>query len=211
MAAGQTYIFHITLIENLRLIFAAGELRAKRALDQDAAGYATIAHQNIQDRRARTPVPCAPFGVLHDYVPFYFGSRSPMLYAISRGMVEGFSGSQRSIIHMVATAQDIQAQGLDFAFTDGHGTIALTEFYNDLASLSEVDLPLMKARYWADTDDDPDRKRRRQAEFLVYRRLPLALVRGVGVAGPGQQAEVEALLAEFGWEIPVAVRPRWYY
>lgn len=211
MAADRTTIFHITPLENLRLILAAGELRAKRALDQDVAGYTTIAHQTIQDRRAATPVPCAPFGVLHDYVPFYFGPRSPMLYAIAKGNVEGFSGSQQSIVYLVATAQDIQAQGLDFAFTDGHGIIALTEFYNDLASLSEVDLPLMKARYWMDTDEDPDRKRRRQAEFLVHQRLPLALVRGIGVAGPGQQAEVEALLAEFGWEIPVAVRPRWYY
>lgn len=211
MAADQTYIYHITPIENLRLILAAGELRAKRALDQDAAAYATIAHQNIQDRRARTPVPCAPYGVLHDYVPFYFGPRSPMLYAISRGMVEGFGGSQQSIVHVVATIQDIQARGLDFAFTDGHGTIALTAFYNDLASLSEVDFPLMKARYWADTDDDPDRKRRRQAEFLVHRRLPLTLIRGIGVAGPGQKDEVEALLAEFGLNIPVAVMAGWYY
>lgn len=211
MAADQTYVFHITPLENLRRIFAAGELRAKRALDQDAAGYTTIAHQTIQDRRATTVVPCAPYGVLHDYVPFYFGARSPMLYAISRGNVKGFDGSQRSIAHMVATAQDIRAQGLDFAFTDGHGIIALTEFYNDLANLSEVDQALMTARYWADTDEDPDRKRRRQAEFLVHQRLPLELVRGIGVVGPSQKAEVEALLAEFGWDIPVAMMPRWYY
>jgi hypothetical protein len=39
----------------------------------------------------------------------------------------------------------------------------------------------MQAQYWNDTDNDPDRKRRRQAEFLVHEFFPWALVSYIGV------------------------------
>jgi len=206
-----TPIYHITPIENLRMILEVGELRAKRALDQEDTGYTNIAHQTIQDRRAHTPVPCGPRGVLHDYVPFYFGPRSPMLFTISRGNVEGFTGGQQSIVHLVSTIQVVQAAGLGFVFTDGHGIMAITGFYDDPAQLDEVDWPLMNAHYWADTDDDLDRKRRRQAEFLVHQRFPVPLIQGIGVINQHKKTEAEALLAEFGLTIPVAAKPGWYY
>jgi hypothetical protein len=41
---------------------------------------------------------------------------------------------------------------------------------SDLDAL--VDWELMRATYWADTDDDPDRKERRTAECLVHRAVP---------------------------------------
>lgn len=211
MAPSPTPIFHITPIENLRMILEAGELLAKRVLDQEDTGYTNIAHRTVQDRRASTPVPCGPQGVLHDYVPFYFGPRSPMLFTISRGHVEGFTAGQQPILHLVSTAQAVHTAGLGFVFTDGHGIMALTDFYDDLAELDEVDFNLMKARYWADTDDDLDRKRRRQAEFLVHHRFPVALIQQIGVINQQMKAATEALVAEFGLTIPVAIKPCWYY
>jgi len=184
-----TPIYHITSIENLGMILEAGELRAKRALDQEDMGYASIAHRSIQDRRAQTRVPCGPGGVLYDYVPFYFGPRSPMLFTIAHGNVEGFNGGQGSIANLVSTVQAVQAAGLGFVFTDGHGIMAFTDFYDDLARLDEVDWPLMSARYWADTDDDLDRKRRRQAELLVHQRFPVALIQEIGVMGKQRERE----------------------
>jgi hypothetical protein len=211
MAPIPTSIFHITPIENLQMILEASELRAKRALDQEDRGYTNIAHRSIQDRRAHTRIPCGPRGMLHDYVPFYFGPRSPMLFTISRGNVEGFTGGQGSIVHLVSTVQAVRAAGLGFVFTDGHGIMAFTDFYDDLTLLDEVDWPLMRARYWADTDDDLDRKRRRQAEFLVHQRFPVGLIQEIGVMDRQRKAETEALLAACGLAIPVSVRPGWYY
>ena len=206
-----TPIFHISPIENLRMILETGELRAKRALDQEDTGYTNITHQTIQDRRAHTLVPCGPRGVLHDYVAFYFGPRSPMLFTISKGNVEGFAGGQQSIVHLVSTVQAVQAAGLGFVFTDGHGIMAITDFYDDPAQLDEVDWPLMNSRYWFDTDDDSDRKRRRQAEFLVHHRFPVPLIHGIGVINQQKKTETEALLVEFDLAIPVAASPGWYY
>jgi len=211
MAPNPAPIYHITSIENLHGILEAGELRAKGVLDQEDAGYANIAHQTIQDRRAHTSVPCGPGGWLHDYVPFYFGPRAPMLYTISRGNVVGFAGGQQSIVHLASTVQSVQAAGLEYVFTDGHGIMAITEFHDDPAQLDEVDWPLMNSRYWSDTNDDLDRKRRRQAEFLVHQRFPVRLIQGIGVINQHRKTETEALLAEFGLAIPVAAKSGWYY
>ncbi len=169
-----------------------------------------MAHQTIQDRRAHTPVPLTG-GALHDYVPFYFAPRSPMLYTISRGNVAGFSGGQDSVVHIVSTAQTVRDAGLRFVFTDGHGIMAFTEFFAELADLAQVDWGIMATDYWADTDEDMDRKRRRQAEFLVHERFPVQLIQQIGVINQAKKNETEAMLAEFGLTIPVVSKPGWYY
>ncbi len=211
MAPNPTPIFHITPIENLRMILNAGAMVAKRALDQGDAEYTNIAHQSIQDRRAHTVVPCGPGGVLHDYVPFYFAPRSPMLFTISRGNVVGFDGGQQSIVHLVATAQAVRDAGLGYVFSDGHGIMTLSDFYYDLNHLDEVDWEIMRTHYWADTDDDLDRKRRRQAEFLVHEQFPVELIQGIGVINQTIKQQTDQLLAAHGLNIQVVVKPGWYY
>src|SRR5262245_52338288 len=137
MAAAPTPIYHITHVDNLPTILKSGGLQCNATLKGAATAYASIAHDNIQDRRQHTAVPCGPGGVLHDYVPFYFGPRSPMLFTISRGNVPTCPG-QGPVVHLVSTAQAVQARGLGFAFTNGHGIMALTDFYDNLQDLDEV-------------------------------------------------------------------------
>lgn len=54
-----------------------------------------------------------------------------------------------------------------------------------------VDLPLMRERYWKDTEDDPDRERRRQVEFLVHDRVPWEVIEKIGVMDAKIRARVE--------------------
>ena len=206
-----TPVYHITPVHNLLKIFQARYLLAKVALDQADIGYTDIAHQNIQDRRSTTSVPCGPGGTLHDYVPFYFGPRSPMLYTIYRSNVKGFSGTQADIVHLVSSVQKIAGAGFRFVFTDGHGIMTLTDFFDDLSNLDQIDWPLMASKYWADTVEDPDRKRRRQAEFLVYERFPIELVEIIGVMNQAIQNQVQRLFAASGFAIPVKIQRNWYY
>jgi len=82
-------------------------------------------------------------GTLHDYVPFYFAPRSPMLFTISRGNVPTCS-NQEPVVHLVTNIQAVQAAGLPFVFTDGHGIMQLTSFFEDLAQLDHVDWTIMR-------------------------------------------------------------------
>lgn len=177
------------------------------------AEYTNIADKSIQYRRATTRVPCSAGGVLHDYVPFYFAPRSPMLYTISRGNVEGYSKGQTPIIYLVSQVETIAEHNLHFAFTDGHAVMAFTDFFDNLEYLDDaIDWEVMESRYWFDTDEDNDRKRKRQAEFLVYNFFPWQLVTEIGVNNYQIKTEVDKILEKnTTHQPPVKTRTAWYY
>jgi hypothetical protein len=54
----------------------------------------------------------------------------------------------------------------------------------------------MKARYWNDTDRDGDRKRRRQAEFLVRDFCPWQFIKLIGVCDEQRAVAVRKALLE---------------
>ncbi|WP_415878963.1 DUF4433 domain-containing protein [Methylomonas sp. TEB] len=203
-------LYHITHIDNLAGIIRADGLLAHNGVEDD---YTDIAHQTIQTQRNRRLVPCPPGGALHDYVPFYFCRRSPMLYAIHKDNIAGYHGGQQSIVYLVSELASVQQAGLSFVFTDGHAIMQVSEFYNDEADLNKIDWPLMKAKLWKDTDEDPDRKRRRQAEFLLHRRCPWSLISGIAVFDEAMKSRVESLLDDLKpAHLPrVKVLPAWYY
>ncbi|MDY6803346.1 MAG: DUF4433 domain-containing protein [Cyanobacteriota bacterium] len=205
-----TPIYHITHIKNLPSIATTGLLSYK-SMQVRERKYINIAYQNIQDRRATTMVPCSAGGTLHDYVPFYFAPRSPMLYTIHKGNVPGYSEGQTSVVHLVSTAEIIQTAGFTFAFTDGHAIVAYSEFFDNFDQLDRVDWEIMKSTFWADTQEDNDRKRRRQAEFLVRDCCPWKLIKEIGVANPQVMGQVRECLQNFTYTPPIKVYANWYY
>jgi hypothetical protein len=204
-----TVLSHITHWENLAEILAADGLVAYNSLHGDE--YVNIADVGVQDRRAKKSVPCGPGGTLHDYVPLYFAPRSPMLYVIDKGRVPGYDGGQEPVIYLTTTAQAVADAGCAFVFTDGHAIMELSQFYRDLADLKQLDWDVLSGKYWNDTNDHPDRKRRRQAEFLVWKRLPWSLVKEIGVKTERMQKRVLKVLASTTTHPPVCVRAKWYY
>lgn len=206
-----TYIYHITHIKNLESILQHDCLWCDNERNAQNLNSKGIAYQHIKDRRSRRPVPLGPGGMLADYVPFYFAPRSPMLYAIRTGSVADYTGGQAPVLHLVSSVEAVAAEKLPFVFTNGHAEIAYSNFYEDLKNLEQIDWNVMKAAYWNDTNDDGDRKRRRQAEFLVHRSFPFSLIAGIGVYSALQAEEVKQILSKNNRQIPVRERKSWYY
>lgn len=168
------------------------------------------AHTNIQQIRAQTAVPAGPGGTLHDYVPFYFGERSPMLYANHKRGVQGSEG-QDEIIYLVSTTQAVaEAAEVDWVFTDGHAIMAFTAFFDSLDALSQIDWKAVHAVQWK-TSDDPDLTRRKQAEFLVHKFFPVSLLNEIAVMNTKIEQAVQRILADASCAVPTKVRRAWYY
>jgi hypothetical protein len=55
---------------------------------------------------------------------------------------------------------------------------------------------VMESTVWHNTPEDPDRKRRRQAEFLVYRFLPLEAVETIAVYDLDMRRQVQSYLGD---------------
>lgn len=106
---------------------------------------------------------------LGNYIPFYFWYRMPMLYVIQKGFNGVVPTSPENIIYCVTSIEAIIKLDLPFIFTDGHAVDALTSTYerNEIDRLDEiVDFTAIKDPYWID-QKDLDKKRRKEAEFLV--------------------------------------------
>lgn len=203
---------HFTHVQNLPGILAASCLRADNQVDRRSALTVEAADLEIKSSRRTIRISLAPYGCVADYVPFYFAPRSPMLYKLAKGSVPTYTGGQDPLVYLVSTVGAITAAGLRWLFSDGNCAASVTQIFDDLGLLdSVVDWPLMAARMWNNTADDPDRMRRRMAEFLVHESVPLSCVAGIVVRTEGMKEQVESLLTASGVRLPVGVRPGWYF
>ncbi len=208
----MTSIYHITHINNLPGIIESGGLWCDAQVYSGKVAATGIAHEHIKERRRCRNVDMAPGGNLCDYVPFYFGPRSPMLYSIHNGYVEGYQGGQDSILHLEARIEHVIHRGLPFVFSDGHAEMAISRFFNDPDDLNVIDWELMNSIWWNDTLEYPDRKRRRQAEFLVYSFFPWDLITKIGVRLIKIQSQVKDIIEQRSEYHPIVEQEQsWYY
>ena len=207
-----TLIYHITSITNLVSVLKSGGLYCYRTLQGNRIDYRNIAYSNIQSRRAAKSIDCGSMGTLHDYVPFYFAPRSPMLYAINQGNVPGYTEGQEPVIYIVSTLDAVESTGLSFVFTDGHPIVVPSKSFDQFVKLDQVDWEIMKHQYWHDDDPKyPDRKRKRQAEFLIHQFFSWDLVTEIGVMNFNRKLQVEKLLDGYANKPLVKTRVEWYY
>jgi len=207
-----TPIYHITHADNLASMVAHGGLCCDSERDRRQIGIVDIGHRNLKDWRKRCRVGPRPECVLADFVPYYFAPRSPMLYAIKGRRVEQYRGSQETIVHLVSTVEAVVRAGLDFVFTDGHPLMIFTHIFDKLCHLRAIDWGIMRARYWADEPGvDTDRRRRRQAEFLVREFVPWTLVQEIGVMNQRMLDRVRLALDGASHQPPVHIRRDWYF
>lgn len=204
-------LYHITHVDNISSIMECGALYC----DADRAKWGVtpleIGDPRLKQKRLRKKVDVPPGGVLADYVPFYFAPRSPMLSYIAHGNVPGCR--QDDVVYVVTTVEGIRRAQLPFVFTDMHPVHAFSKQSNDPEELPQViDWRLMRARYWFnDPERDPDRKLRRQAEFLVHRQLRWQLVTTLAVRNRAAAHGVLAVLKDVSQRISIQVKPDWYF
>ncbi len=175
-------------------------------MSERGINYTNSAFDTIQSQRHVHPVPIEPRGTIHDYVPFYFNSLSPMLYSIKCGNIDGVN--MQDLVFFKSTAQIVSASGSDFVFTDGHGIMALSEFYNDLAELDQVPWDVINSQYW---NDFPDGKRLRQSEFLVYKEFNWNLVELIGVYNSNVCTSVTQLVDTLNHQPIIQIKRNWYF
>lgn len=169
------YAFRITHIDNIPNIVKNGLVRAISPLRDE--NYVTIGDKQVIDLRGERQVKGY---LLNDYIPFYLGPRSPMLYVIQHG----YNGVQRvapeMIVYCVIRLDDLVNSGIDCIFTDGHALSALTSFYTK-EKLSQIDSIVkyddVYSSQW-NSEEDIDLKRRKEAELLIKSDLPVQYIRG---------------------------------
>ncbi|QJD78191.1 type II toxin-antitoxin system toxin DNA ADP-ribosyl transferase DarT [Spirosoma rhododendri] len=201
------FIFRIMVLTNLAHVLEHGvACRNCHHLVQQS-DFVTIGEDDIIKKRDVRRVSCEPFGVLADYVPFYFAPRSPMLSKITHTN----SRVKEEVIYIVSKVSVVAKAGIPFAFSDGHALMDFSRFSNQLAELSMIDWEVMRSKYWNPTSQDNDRRRRRMAEFMVHQYFPVDCIRAIVVANEAVAQAVQQQLDNFASQIPVRIQPDWYF
>lgn len=190
MSKVNTAVYRMTHIENIQHILEFG-ITQKKSVNSNP-NFVKIGDLSLIDNRDNKIVIVDNGNFLNlnsksiklgDFIPFYFGIKMPMLYIMQIGgnFVEKATKPE-DIIYLVSSIDKIIKAGLDFYFSDGHGTNNYTSFYekSKIDILNEIiDWNSIKAQYWAG-NENLDIKRKKQAEFLVSDDLNQNLIIGFG-------------------------------
>lgn len=101
-APAHPKIYHILHVDKLASVLTDGELLCDAVMMQRPQNGTMIGMNKIKQRRLALPVKSQPGLMVGACVPFYFCSRSVMLYLIWRGDSPEltYQGGQSLIIHL---------------------------------------------------------------------------------------------------------------
>ncbi len=124
-------------------------------------------------------------------------------------IITGYRGikqyPQEELVYIVCKVGDIITHCPQWCFTDGHAKNSITKFYNKIDDLGQLDWEAIKSQYWHSTEDNQDRMRQKQSEFLVKTHIPQYCICGLIVLNAQRKAQIEEMQAKVGTEIPIYV------
>ncbi|ABS64535.1 conserved hypothetical protein [Parvibaculum lavamentivorans DS-1] len=209
----QPKIYHIVHVQNLASIVTDGHLWSDATMVNRPPGGTVIGMGGIKLRRLRLPVTCHQGTHVGDFVPFYFCSRSIMLYVLhcANHAELTYRGGQQPIVHLEAdlyrSVRWAEENGSRWAFSLSNAGAAYTQFRSKREQLSEVNWEAVRA-----TDFRPaDVKEGKQAEFLVERSFPWHLVERVGVHSQAVVDQVSTAMRGVRHRPQIEIRKDWYF
>lgn len=203
----RIYLYRMTHIDNLPHILQHGITHR----DSDFANpdYHSIGDPSLISNRNKFELDNGK--LLGTYIPFYFGRRMPMLFVIQRGFNNVKSTEPQDIIYCVTSVQKVIESQIPFVWTDGHAIDGFSQLYDekDIERINDIlDWNAIRAKYWRD-ENDLDKKRKMEAEFLLEGDLPLQYILGYICYNNDTK---QTLINKFSIpENKIAVRPNYYF
>jgi len=202
----KTYLFRMTHIENIPHVLKFGITHASSI--NANPNFVPIGDSSIIS--TRNDFQLRNGKKLGEYIPFYFGVRTPMLYVIQNGYNMVAPTPAENIVYCVTSVKKIIELQLDFVFTNGHAVNGFTSQYShaDIPNIDEIiDWKAVKEKFWTN-DTDLDLKRRKEAEFLVLDDIDPSGILGFVVYNKNAQTR----MVDFGVnELNVPIKPHFYF
>jgi hypothetical protein len=206
----RDFCYRITHQDNFAHLLKFGLVHKNHA--QADANFVAIGNSEIIDVRGTTPVRIEGYGNIGDYVPFYFTTRSIMLYNIITGYYAP-KVPRREKDELIAIRCKISTltREQQWFFTDGQANDGESRHYNHLRHLNNIDWDCIQHSNFSKSDGDYDRQRRYQAEFLVYNQVPTACIESINVYTAEMKNWAEQEIKRAGLKIPVNVQKYYFF
>lgn len=199
------YAYRMTHIDNIPYILNKGFVLPYS--DEASSNYVNIGDKNVIAKRKERNVQGY---ILSEFIPFYFGPRSPMLYVLQCGGNGVKIQSPENIVYCVVKISDLINQNVDCMFTDGHALDVLSTYFPaiELPNINKyISIDDVYEKFWRDEESDIDLKRRKEAELLVRGSLPPTLIAGLIVFNE----ETKRRLLGQGVTKKIMVYPTFYF
>lgn len=210
-------IYHILHVDRVGSVASDDHLFADSIVLQRRPPGTTIGMSSIKTRRLGLPLTSHNGLRVGDCVPFYFCSRSVMLFLLHRANHEEleYRGGQDPIIHLEAdlmeTVRWAEANQKRWAFTLSNAGANYFEDRCDLNQLGEVNWDAVVAQKWSGSGVSRSLKEGKQAEFLVEESFPWTLVERIGVNSQSVAQQVSDAMIGHRHRPPVEIKRSWYY
>ena len=205
-------IYHIVHDDKLASIVSDKRLWSDAIMVDRSVGT-VIGMGSIKQRRLSLPVSCHEGLNVGDCVPFYFCSRSIMLYVIhcANHPELTYRGGQGPIVHLEADLREVvdwaNERDRRWAVSLSNAGARYAQFRTGLAKLREVDWDAVAATDFR----SPEIKEAKQAEFLIERSLPWRFIERIGVRSKEIGQRVARALQGAEHRPRIEIRSDWYY
>jgi len=202
----KTYLYRMTHIENIPHILEHGITHSTSG--NSNPNFIPIGDSSLITTRSSFLLNNGRH--LGEYIPFYLGARTPMLYVVQNGFNMVAPITAENIVYCVSSVQKIIDLQSDFVFTDGHAVDNFSSQYSaiDIQNIDKlIDKDAINAKYWRD-ENDLDRKRRKEAEFLVMGNIPPDAILGYLVYNENAKSRIITFRAN---EKKVNIRSDYYF
>ncbi len=198
---GRMTVYHMTHIESLSAILAEDALLSKSETHQRKLQVQDISFSDIQVRRQQKTVNNLS---LQDYVPLYFGPKTPM--------VSANSFQNEKIIFLLFNLMILRTPRC--VISDGNAASDKTAFriFSGIDDLDFLDAQAIQTTRYGQYRTDNEIRRKKQAELLIPHRLPLQQLWRIFVFSVEAERIALAEAEKIGKRIPlVSISKSWYF
>ncbi len=161
--------------------------------------YVDISDPSVQLGREHKTIPVTKRN-LHDYVPLYFGPKTPLVIK--------YQDRNEEFLYLRFSLNILQLPGV--VFSDGNARSNATKFYmfNALDDLQAVDSTAINAASWA---GDDEKKRRKQAEILIPDRIAPDQIYDILCSSETAKQYVIDKMKASGLNLNVIISGNWFF
>lgn len=206
----QRWLFYMAPLENAALILHLGVYSYNRVNDSPelCGGRHSIADPFVNGRRHRLVINERS---LHDYVPLYWATHTPMQYVVTQK--EKRLEQQKLVFFLFDPSKIFAISGV--LSTDGNAACEETLFYEGRGAEPYLDWKILETKdcYW------PNYKRKKCAEVLVPDCIPPSLISKVALRSKAAREvfrshatrAAQTLHLQKTSRVPIEVCPDFYY
>lgn len=195
-------VSHMVHIDNFESIVQAGGLYSKNEMILKAINYKDIADSSVQSGRSEVYIK-ETGKPLHDYVPLYWGNKTPMVSAVRE--------HNESLLFLRFSTNLLSEYDCVISDRNARSNDTIFREYSSIEDLEILNPKLINSHKYAKNGKESLAYKQKQAELLVLKFLPLKYMHSVICFDSMIQNKVSGILAKSPFSPYILVNRGFYY